>query len=141
MTKKIAGLCCVALALTACESVPVVGEWEEEDNNSSYKDELVIFDDGTGERTIKDTFDGGKVEIEWEIEWEESRDNEYDVELKCKKASIRLGGELVANGCDQFESWTEGTLDFDAECEINNDGDEMDCEREDGQETTYDKIE
>ena len=144
MLKKIAGLCFVTLALTACESAPAVGEWEHEDNTSSYKDEISIVDDGTGERTvaIRDTFDDGvsfNIDIAWEIDWEETGDEEYEAELECDSASIRIGGELQVSGCAQVASALEANFELESECVIKKDGDEMECDT-DGVEDTYEKV-
>jgi hypothetical protein len=141
--KKFLGLCAVALTLTACAADPVVGDWEDEDNSSGYQDELVVFDGGTGERTleIRDSSEGVSViiEIKWDIEWEESGDGEYDAEIDCDDATVRINGELYGSGCSEVSSLLEMDLDDETECQVNDAGDEMDCEMEGGLEVTYER--
>ena len=127
------------MTATGCAD-PVVGSWENKENNSSFSESLSIEGDGTGQRMHELHFVVGSgplqgagvdVKLEFDIDWEESRDHEYDVEVDCADASVKIAGEPFATGCRDVASFMDWRLEnIEVECTVNKDGDELRCQPE-----------
>ena len=136
MKNKLILLVASLITMTGCAD-PVIGNWENEENDSRYSESLTVEDDGTGVRVqeIHGIVAGGplagadiNVELEFDIEWEMSNDNEYDIELDCSEASVKILGETFAKGCRDVGGFMDWRLDnLEAECKLNDDGDELKC--------------
>jgi hypothetical protein len=142
MTKYIA-LLGMLLGASACSSEPVVGEWEHEDSDSSFEDTMTIEDDGTGTRLVEvtDREDGTTfyIKVEFDIEWTVDGDNQYEAEIECDDAKIKVDGDTVFSGCNDVEDALEMRFDVEADCEIENEGEELECEVED-EKQTYERM-
>ncbi len=121
-------------ALTGCTDA-IVGEWENDDNTSSSEDNLSIDSDGTGVRTstTNGTVDGKNYSamVEYAMKWELVNDNAYELVLNCDDAEVKLDGQKVASGCTDVAAFAKITFSkLEADCSINDDGDELKCDPE-----------
>ncbi|MFP6685997.1 MAG: hypothetical protein VB934_14865 [Polyangiaceae bacterium] len=114
---------------------PIVGEWDNDDNNSSFDDSLTLSSDGTGIRKTELTqqVEGQQLTltIEYAISWEVMTDNDYEAELDCDDASIKIGSRTLSSGCSAVANDLKRSgFDFDSECTLNNDADLLKCQPE-----------
>jgi hypothetical protein len=113
----------------------VAGDWEYEDNGNGFSDTMTLEEGGQGEREISGYVDANcgdfagqaKVKLTFEVEWEDKGD-EIKLELECADASASLDGCEPLKGCNEVSEVFGFDLKYDGECEINDDGDEIDCE-------------
>jgi hypothetical protein len=115
-----AGIVTALVALTGCTVIneyqdpPIVGDWKGKPDTVYVNDKMSLDLDGDGKGTIMHTVAGGTDvhESHFDIDWEYHSTDEYDIEWDCK--------DSTAGSC--------GGLDFTLRCDINGDGDELDCE-------------
>jgi hypothetical protein len=113
----------------------VTGSWDFEDNGDGFSDTMALEEGGSGEREIKgyipaacgDFGGDARVTLTFDLEWELDGDT-IELKLECKDASARLDGCEPLDGCDALSEVFGFDLEYDGECELNEEGDEMDCE-------------
>lgn len=99
------------LFLSGCGE-DLVGKWEGQGGTLQDQNEMEIEDDGKGDATIYFSSGGSNYKTDFDIDWEEGGgDDEYDIEMDCR---------------------ADSTLDFKMECDINDDGDELECKGDGG---------
>jgi len=121
----------LALCATGCTD-PIVATWEEDPPTSSYEGEMVLEDDQTGEYEVEFT-EGTTGKLVFEVEWFETGDDGYELELDCDKITGELG---ALTSCDALESWS------DWECTLKSDDQKLECENdgpEGNQELEFDR--
>lgn len=115
----------------ANETDPIVDNWISTDDIDGMDSELSFDSDGRGEALIYafltvETDEGTLpllIEFEYELEWENSRNKEYDIELENTGLCI-----VALDEC--FDGDSE--YDFEMECELNSRHDELECEGDNG---------
>lgn len=126
----------LSIGISSCndgsgETDPIVYDWISTDDIDGMDSELSFDSDGRGEALIYafiavETDEGivrPLIEFEYELEWEKSRNEEYDIELKNTGTCI-----VAINEC--FDG--DNGYDFEMECEMNSRHDELECEGDNG---------
>ncbi|RLB59868.1 MAG: hypothetical protein DRI90_14895 [Deltaproteobacteria bacterium] len=92
---------------------PIVGDWKPKPETRHRDNKMSIDLEGDGDGTIMFTLSGDDTlhEGDFDIEWDYHSEDEYDIDWECKSST--------AGPC--------GGLDFTIRCDINSDGDELDC--------------
>jgi len=122
------------VALVGC-GPDVSGDWDYEDNGNGFSDSMTLESDGSGQRSIQgyvpvscgDISGDARLTLDFDVEWELDGDT-IELKLECKDASARLDGCVPLDGCSAVNEVFGFDLDYDGECELNDDGDEMDCD-------------
>ncbi len=97
---------------TACSGIePLVGDWVSTDKIGGANNEMEIDEDLTGDATVYFYFDDSVYYDEFDLEATVLEKRVYEIE---------------------FESDTDNDFDMTVECEVNSEGDELDCQHEDG---------
>lgn len=112
-------------ALAACTD-PIIGEWESKETNAcGERSDFEVDDDLKVEGTIwvEDPGAGVCYKCEFDGEFDDAEDDKY-------KGDIDLNDCTICNGTKH-----------DAECKINDDEDELDCEVDFGCGTMDDEFE
>ena len=122
------------VALTGC-GPDVTGDWDFEDNGNGFNDSLTLEDGGSGTRQIEgylpvscgDISGEARLTLTFDVEWELDGET-IDLKLDCSNASARLDGCVPLDGCSAVNEVFGLDLEYDGECELNSDGDEMECD-------------
>lgn len=133
----------VFLLVCACSLVgcgdSVVGEWENEENDTSIEDIVTLESDGTGEQRVEYKGDvSGFVELE--IDWENVNDQEYELDVDCSTVKLK-SGDVTVDSCADLEQILTASLSVKYDCELRKDDTELRCEAPSGDKSIYSKIE